>query len=68
MRITRLVCCCGEALGIIFFEGKWCLGNFERMHGPIISHKNFGKVLEKYHELAANSFEKFKACTPKLHG
>lgn len=59
--ITELVCSCGTPLSITTNEGDWALGHFDKICGPIISHKDFSKVLEKYRELAENNFDLWRS-------
>jgi len=46
---------CGGVIRKAFFHGKWHLGHFSKMCGPIISHWNWNEVVKKYNELKEQS-------------
>lgn len=63
---TKLVCGCGEPLSVVYDEGKWSLGHFDAMCGPLITHEDFAEVLRMYQVMSADDFYEWNRWTPDL--
>ncbi len=69
LEVTKLVCQCGEPLSVTYneiIEGKWSLGHFGAMCGPLITHEDFAEVLRMYQVMSADDFYEWNRWRPDI--